>query len=368
MQSDALHQRTILERKSGIALALPLGETLGALHPGGVFPLVEDPRTSERATIVGMMVLRPAEEAWMARAVGSELVECMRSARSWCFDVEGIGGSWAISGGDVLDAYRLALQYGTVDAVLAGAATVAREGLVAGARRGHLWQPYTPLSWAVLAPWRDTLEPAISSLRRDWQEMGVLSERVYPAQIAISASGRVHGDGPDILDARMFCDRHPDGSAMESYVLTSEAGAERLRERAKAKGMSADAVVLAASPPAAPDAIDIARVPGLLRERLGARLVEHDGGATTLEAFDRSGAIAQMNLTLMRGRSVREVVAATARMDAGQRDEILRTWEGRPRLFPADGSGLCERWQPVYALEEASPGGEAVCAVFDARR
>jgi hypothetical protein len=359
MQPAELLQRTVFEQSDRIALRLPLGKILGALHPDGCFPLAEDPRETSRATLLGMMVLRPADHAWMARSEEGSLIESMRSVDDWCFDVEGLGGSWAISGGSALDAYRLALQYGTMDAVLAGAATVAREGLVAGARRGHLWQPYTPLSWAVLQPWRDTLEPAIAALRRDWQEIGVLSARRYPAQVAISASGRIRDGAADILDARMFHDTHPDGSAMESYVLTSEAGAERLRERARTKGSDLSRVLLVSSPANAPEEIDLSRVPGLLRTRLDARVVEHDGGAATLEAFERAGAIAQLNLTLMRGRSVRDVVASTTRLDAATRDEILRTWEGRARMFPGGGA-LRDSWTPLYALEEAKPGGEAV--------
>lgn len=311
-----------------------------------------------------MMVLRPADHGWMAFPADASPLDSMRSVRGWCFDVAGLGGSWAISGGNRIDAYRLALQYGTMDAVLAGAATVAREGLVAGARRGHLWQPYTPLSWAVLKPWRDKLEPAIAALRREWQDMGVLSPRRYPAQIVLSASGRVHDGAPDILDARMFADKHPDGSAMESWVLTSEAGAARLRERARSKGRSLDGRLLVASRADAPEHIDIAQVPALLRTRLDARLVEHDGGATTLDAFERAGAISQLNLTLMRRRSVRDVVASTTRIDAARRDAILETWEGRARLFPADGV-LRETWRPVYALEEAAPGGEAVVVTME---
>lgn len=347
---------------------------MGAFHPDGCFPLVEDPRASERATIVGMMVLRPADHGWMARSAevsrstrsaGVDLVESMASVTDWCFDVEGIGGSWAISGGNVLDAYRLSLQYGTMDAVLAGASTVAREGLVAGARRGHLWQPYTPLSWAVLAPWRDTLEPAIAELRRDWQEMGILSPRRYAAQIAISASGRVHDGAPDILDARMFSDTHPDGSAMESYVLTSEAGAERLRERSRSKGLRAEDRLIVASPNGSPEEIDIAAVPALLRSKLDARLVEHDGGATTLDAFERAGVISQLNLTLMRGRSVHDVVRTTTRLDPPKREELLAGWDGRARLFPPRDGTLRTDWTAVYALEESAKDGEAVVVVFD---
>ncbi len=376
MQPHALAQRTVFEQPERIALRLPLGESLGALHPGGCFPLVEDPRSSPSAVIVGMMVLRAADRARMARSAeaplaagstGPALVDSFREVRDWCFDVEGIGGSWAISGGNAFDAYRLALQYGTVDAVLAGAATVVREGLVAGARRGHLWQPYTPLSWAALAPWRDTLEPAIAALRRDWQGIGVLSQRRYPAQVAISASGRIRDGAPDLLDARMFSDSHPDGSAMESYVLTSEAGAERLRERGRSKGLPIEGRLLIASADGRPEEIDLARVPALLRTKLDARLVEHDGGAATLEAFEKAGALSQLNLTLMRGRSVHDIVASTSRLDASKRDQILRTWEGRARLFPAGGAGLRASWKPFYAVEEAAPGGEAVAVAFDVK-
>jgi hypothetical protein len=364
VQSTDLLQRTIYDEPDRIALRLPLGETLGALHPGGCFPLVEDPRSSSRATIVGMMVLRPADRAWMAGSEDPAFLDSLRSVRDWCFDVAGIGGSWAISGGNALDAYRLALQYGTVDAVLAGASTVAREGLVAGARRGHLWQPYTPLSWAVLQPWRESLGPAIASLRRDWQQLGVVSPRKYAAQIAISASGRLHDGAADLLDARMFHDQHPDGSAMESYVLTSHAGAERIAGRARSKGLDFEQRLIVCSPEGRPEDIDLASVPVLLRSKLDARLVEHDGGATTLEAFEKAGALSQLNLTLMRGRCVRDVVQSTARLEPPKREEILRTWEGRARLFPSGGAGLRASWQPVYALEEAAPGGEAVAVAW----
>ena len=147
-------------------------------------------------------------------------------------------------------------------------------------------------------------------------------------------------------------------------MLKSEAGADRLRERARSKGLRFDERLLVASPPREPEAIDIARVPELLRAKLDAHLVEHDGGATTLEAFLQAGAISQLNLTLMRGRSVRDVVESTPRLDAAARDEILRTWDGRARAFPSDGNGLRESWTPVYAIEQAAPDGEAVVVVL----
>jgi riboflavin biosynthesis pyrimidine reductase len=349
----SLAQRTLFHDAARIALELPLGEVLGALHPGGTFPLVRDPRGASRACIVGMMVLRPASTHWAGLRDGVTLGDSLREVQDWCYDVSGVGGSWPVSGGNALDAYRLALQYGTVDAVLAGAATIAREGVVAGARRAHLWQPYAPLSWAPLAPHRDVLEPAISAVRRTWQQLGVLSARKHPAQVAISASGRPSPSGVDLLDARIFRERHPDGSAIEGYVQTSEAGAERMRERARAKGLRADTTMIVVSPADDPEAVDVARVPEVLRERLDARLVEHDGGAIALRAFLDAGAVAQLNLTLMKGRSVRDVIASSPRLSETERSDVLSSWDGRARLFE-----LRPEWPPLSAIEQE--GGEAL--------
>lgn len=361
-----LAQRTVYEDGSRVSLALPLGPVLGKLHPGGVFPLVEDPGPGVRSTIVGMMVLRPADHAWNPAGPDSRLPDALREVEDWCYDVAGVGGSWPVSGANALDAFRLALQYGTMDAVLAGSATVAREGLVAGARPGHLWQPYTPLSWAPLRPHREWLEPAIAAVRREWQQRGVLSGRRYPAQVAISASGRVAEGQPDLLDARMFHDRHPDGSPMEAWVLTSEAGADRLRARARARGSRVDDLLLVCSPPGRPEEIDVAGVPLLLRGRLDARLVEHDGGARSLEAFLAAGAVAQLHLTLMRRRSVRDVLGSSERLDVPERERILATWSGRARLFPRTGA-FPRAWRLFYAVAEEQPAGEALVACLDVR-
>jgi len=364
---DSLAQRTVYEDASRIALRLPVGEALASLHPGGCFPLVVDPRSGDRACIVGMMVLRPAAAAWTPSLVGESLPDAMRAVEDWCFDVAGVGGSWPLSGGNVVDAYRLALQYGTVDAVMAGASTVRREGIAEGSRRAHLWQPYAPLSWPVLRPHRHLLEPAIVALRRDWQELGLLSTRRHAAQIAVSASGRAIEGGRDLLDASIFRDRHPDGSPIEARVLTSESGAERLREGAKAKGRRIDDLLLVVSPPGDPAAVDLAAVPALLRQRLDLRLVEHDGGATSLAAFLDAGAVAQLNLTLMRGRSVREVLERSSRIDDATRVGVLGDWPRAARLFPRGGGALPERWPPFYAVAEVADGGEALVVSLDVR-
>ena len=368
MPVRSLAQRTVFEDPSPIALRLPYGRSIAALHPRGSFPLVEDPRTTSRACIIGMMVLRPATTSWTPDFAAGDVPRELRGTGDWCYDVRGVGGSWPISGGNAFDAYRLAMQYGTVDAVLAGSSTVIREGRHVGARRAHLWQPYTPLSWSALAPYRGMLEPAISDLRRRWQDLGLLSRRSYPAQVAVTGSGVAEDPNADILDARIFHERHPDGPAIEAWILTSEAGAVRLRERARRRRRrDIDRIVLVGSSPESPETIDVARVPELLRTRLDARLVEHDGGATSLSAFLEAGAIAQLNLTLMRRRSVREVLAAGGRIGDEQRKAVLQSWSDRPRLFPPGGGALPQSWRPFYAVAEEGEGAEGVAVSFDVR-
>lgn len=361
----------IVEDSRRIALSLPLGNKIAALHPDDGFGLVEDPRSTSRAAIIGMMVLRPAARRWSPRLDAAGFARDMGEIHDWCFDVAGVGGSWPISASNPFDAYRLALQYGTVDAVMAGSSTIVREGIEHDAHRAHLWQPYTPLSWPVLRAQRSTLEPAIARIRSRWQELGVLSARRYPAQIAITQSGQASrsdvagGSAGDVLDARIFDARHPDGSPVEAYLLTSAAGAERLRQRAMKRGRSIDSMLIIASAPDDPERIDVARVPGLIRSALDARLVQHDGGATSLMAFVEAGAVCQLNFSLMRRRSVRDVLAASDRLDTTRRDEVLDEWPRAARLFPPLGGPLPGALG--HALAEEGPDGEAVAVTLDVR-
>ncbi|HEY2774723.1 MAG TPA: hypothetical protein VGK20_11815 [Candidatus Binatia bacterium] len=362
----SLAQRTVFDDSHAAGLRLPLDDALAALHPGASFPLIEDPRRLSRALVFGMMVLRPASRAWNPDARGP-MVDALPLVGDWCYDVAGIGGSWPVSAGNAVDAFRLALQYGTVDAVIAGATTVCREGVGSDVAPGHIWQAWHAFSWPVLRPWRDSLEPAVARTRRRWQELGVISERPHPAQIVVTRSGLSPLPGRELLDARIFRERHPDGSAIEARIVTSEAGAEAVRRQAGARGRRIDAMLLVASPPDDPCAIDVARVPALLRERLDVRVAEHDGGAISLAAFVDAGAVSQLNLTLMRRRSVRDVVARSTRIGAALRDEVLESWERRPRYFPPAGGALPSSWRPFFAVAEEGDDGEAVAVSFEVR-
>jgi len=365
VKENPLLQRTLYEDPARVAVRLPLGEELGILHPGGCFPLLEDSARSGRAAIIGMLVLRPAEVAWTDPVLGADdFPGSMYEARRWCFNVRGTHGGALIAAGNPLDAYRLALQYGVVDAVIVGSGTVAEEGVTRGSKSSYLWQPYGPPRWPQLSGSDPDLLAKILRLRAQWQRLGVLSPRPYPAQLVVSQSGRRNNAAADIMDAGIFSQRHPDGSAIEVRLLSSEAGAERLRERARKRAMKLRIgdEILASSPPGQPEVLDVASLPRLLRKRLDVRIADHDGGATVLSKFVAAGAMAQLNFTLMRGRSVREVLAATDRVDARRRAVLLASLDDRVEaLFPGEGR-LPRALRPVYLIGN---DGEAVVVTLD---
>jgi riboflavin biosynthesis pyrimidine reductase len=364
---NALVHRTLYRESDRIVVDLPLGDELGVLHPGGGFPLLADPRVSERACILGMFVLRPAVRAWTDPVLEDGRPRSMFEVDRWCFNVKGIDGGWPIAGGNVLDAYRLALQYGVADAVIVGSATVAKEGVDHGLARGHLWQPYGPSAWPRLVEADPHLLGKIGRLRVLWQGLGYLSDRRYPAQVVVSQSGEHREGTPDIFDARIFSDRHPDGSVIEVIVLSSEAGAERLRSRAVARGMGRriDEMLLGVSPAGRPEVLDIARVPELLRRTRDIRFAEHDGGATVLSKFVEAGAVTQLNFTLMRDRSVLDILSTTDRLTDTERASSISDFdEVAQPLFSGDGR-LPSWLKPVCMIGDDR---EAVVVTFAPER
>ena len=366
----SLDHRCVYENDSSIALKLSLGDELGPLGRGATFPLVEDPRHSDHSTIVGMFVLRPARVAWTASLMDGGAPQSkpvsMFDAADWCFNVRGVDGGWLIAGGSPLDAYRLALQYGLADAVIVGSNTVSKEGVEDGAQPGYLWQPYGPAAWPHLAAIDADLTAKIARLRRSWQQQGVLSARKYPAQIVVSQSGEHRPPANDVLAASVFKQRHPDGSPIETYVLTSEAGAARLRARAAAQGLGdrIDSILLPLSPPEQPEALDIARVPRLLRQKLDIRLANHDGGQTVLSKFSAAGVLPQINLTLMRNRAVFDLLTSTDRIPTAELAGITNAFDTKRQLFWSGNHKLPTTLQVMSVLTD---GDDGVVVSFDAR-
>lgn len=361
-----LKHHTVFGDPSRIACELPLGAVLGALGGGAGFPLVEDPRRTDHALIIGMFVLRPANTGWTSPLLSASGQPDLRVAGDWCFNVRGVDGGWLIAGGNPLDAYRLALQYGLSDAVIVGSNTVAKEGVDHGEHQGYLWQPYGPLAWPQLASIDSTLGASIAAVRSEWQKLGVLSARRHPAQIVVSQSGEHRPPANDLFQARIFSANHPDGSEVEAYVLTSEAGAGRMRERMGKYRLRRppDDMLLVASPAGDPETLDIAAVPRLLRERLDIRIANHDGGQTVLSKFSEAGAMPQANFTLMRGASVLDVLKTDSRLGEDVRAAAVAEFATRRQLFFSGDHRVPEA---LRAMSVITDGGDGVVVSFDAR-
>lgn len=133
-----LRHQTIYEDKLKIAVSLPLTDNLKSLHINGTFPLMEDPLVQKSTTIIGMFVLRPKILPWV-----SPIIQAVPESETpvsvshsmfdldddWNYSCAGLEGGWLIADGNLLDPFRLGLQYGISDAVIIGSRTVS--GLVA---------------------------------------------------------------------------------------------------------------------------------------------------------------------------------------------------------------------------------------------
>lgn len=347
----------------GIALELPLAPEVGADFG---FPLVEDPRATDRALVLGMFVTRPLARAWQQPILTPDGAPDLGRLCQLVANVRGAEGGSLISGGNAFDAERLALHYGLVDAVLIGSGTLFAEGYsrrVGNVGPGYLWQDYTPLGWPQLADRAAVVAAGIRSTRRSWQRLGVLSSRDRPAQIVVTASGRQAADGRQVGDAAIFTARHPDGSAIEAYVLTSETGAQRLLATDGRRWRNHDDRLLVVSPPGEPDRIDLPAVPTMLRRRLDIRIANHDGGRTVLDAFVHAGAVPQLHLTIMRNRSLAEQIGQDVRLPLDLRVGLQRDLAQRCELlFP--GGEIPGEYRPLQVL---SDGEDAVVIAFDTR-
>ena len=266
-------QRLVYEDLGETPKLLPFVDELRALHKCDChFPLVFDPLIEKLAVIVGMFVVRPAYVAASGTLIsGLNLVEfddndnstekqfaalnnnknnkdSILSGRSWVYNYKGLDGGWFVANKNILDAYRVALQYGLSDAVIIGTRTVAIEGIdrnsSQGQLRGYLWQPYAPTEWPHLKAACPNLLEMIMRQRSSLQNQGCVSARKYPAQIVFTFSGKSHvswnsetdsqeDDVWDFLEARIFTAMHPDGEPIECYIMTGARGAARIRERVR---------------------------------------------------------------------------------------------------------------------------------------
>ena len=269
---------------------------------GTLFELLEDPKTTQRAVIIGMFVVRPLSIACSLESSEHKgaLQKLIGEEYDWVYNVNapGLAGGGVISNGNAFDGYRLAVQYGLSDAVLVSSKTASLEGTGEG---GYVWVSSNPCSWPhVKARFGDELHAAIAATRKEWQDAGALSRnRQCPAQIVLTHSGERHEGSADFLDARVFLEEEQLG--LECYILTSALGRDVVCARASSKGWSPeriDRTVLVCSRADSPATIDLQEVPSFLFARLDVRVANHDGGAAALREFAAAGALTQLHLSL----------------------------------------------------------------------
>ncbi|MGA1372781.1 MAG: hypothetical protein ACO3Z6_14365 [Pseudomonadales bacterium] len=344
--ADGLSHRVAFEGSA--ACRLPVDGDING-NPLPQVLLAEDPRQTRRALLMGMVVLRPMVTGWEAPVL-SDQGQLQLPRVALCSNFAGQDGGAFLAQGSRLDAWRLALQYGTADAVLVGSRTVAQEGLGTLNRSGYRWQPYEPLAWPQLRESGAALLEMIAATRQRWQALGVLSSRRWPAQIVVSESG--HPGAIDWLQAEIFYASHPDGSAIETCVLTSTVGATRVRKRLREQGLEHRVRVLEASLPTQPERLDLGRVPELLYRTLDIRIVNHDGGRTLHRACIRAGVLAQLQMTLMRGASVRDLVKSVP-VDHVLRSRWAAEFETRAQRYFSDSQNWLNHVRPLQILEDA---------------
>ena len=259
---------------------------------------------------MGMFVIRPSLVPWSSTLdipFAGFTTTLHDTTHQWAFNYRGLDGGWLIGNQNVLDAFRLALQYGVSDAVIVSSMTVAMEGVdkEGEGKQGYMWQPYAVTDWPHLKIACPNALELINRQREAWQQQGFIPlTRKYPAQIIYTESGDRYPGSSDFLSARILTAHHPSGEPMECHILTGRLGALSIRKRVNSEFPHLrdrlDAMILLLPDAPAVDGggagesgLDISVVPELLYSRLGMRLVNHDGGQRVLRAFARAGTVDQ---------------------------------------------------------------------------
>jgi hypothetical protein len=347
----SLKHKTIYSNENDIVVNLPLTPSLQEYHENGSFPLLDDPKTLQKAVIVGMFVLRPGTNKPMLPpkdpsndkdALFSTIYD---EKLNWIYNLDGLDGGWVIANLNSVDAYRLGMQYGLSDAVMVGSHTVCAEGITKseeeGGKLGYVWQPYGPFEWPSVKNHDKEILSKVDENRKLWQEMGYLSTRRYPAQIIITNSGRHFSHCPDFLEARIFSSFHPTGEPIECYIVTTEIGAQRICDRAKAfpyfteERLKEILIVLPSQDEDHPEVLDLSSLPSLLYSKYDMKIINHDGGQKILRDFSKAGILTQMNLTLGMNHTLREVVESLPSflISEEKREKTLEAFHERIHCF-----------------------------------
>jgi hypothetical protein len=332
-----LLHRTVYAEAEKFTVKLPFGEELEFLHPDGFFPLVEDPTVTQRALILGMFVLRPGRDFAFVKPLliddGLPSREVYHPDLEWAYNFEGLEGGWLIANCNGIDAYRLGMQYALSDAVIIGSNSVSLEGVELPNRPAYIWQPYFPLSWGQVSSIDPKIQEKVANTRLLWQERGYLSSRKYPAQVVFTWTGLKYDNSPDFLDAAIFHRKHPDGTPIEVYIITSQLGAERIRSRCQDERLEDMLIILPPKAGQPNDTVDLTDLPKIFYEKYGMKICNHDGGHKVLLEFCRAGIIPQMNLTLGRKSTVKQVINTMEKITTEQRELAAQNFDRKLSYF-----------------------------------
>ncbi|MCK5672940.1 MAG: hypothetical protein KAH95_06175, partial [Spirochaetales bacterium] len=258
------HSR-IYYNESLIEVKIPFTVGMKEFFKDGNFPLITDPLKTKETAIIGMFILRPGKDRWTTPIIKEDGTISIYDVKHWIYNIDGLSGGGVIANGNLMDGYRLAMQYAITDAVIMGSSTIINDGTPQeDGSPGYMWLPQNCAEWSHLKSADPEMINRFREQRKLMQELGYASNRDYPAQIAVSRSGS--RTDPDILSASIFHEKLPDGSPIESYIVTSKTGAGKIRKRAIDYNLEhrIDDILIVLSPDNNPDKIDLSKLPGVL--------------------------------------------------------------------------------------------------------
>ncbi len=351
-----------------IDVRVPFVEEIKEFFNNGDFPLVKNPLNTKKTLIIGMFILRPGNEAWTEPIVRDDESLTIYDVENWIFSIDGISGGGVIANGNVMDGFRLAMQYAITDAVIVGSNTIIKDGVPdKDGNSGYLWLPQYCAEWPHLKAADPQMMIRFKKQRKLMQQLGYASQREYPAQIAITRSGKE--TDPDLLSASIFHEKLPDGSPIEAYIVSSSTGASRIRKRAAEYNLEQriDNILIPLSSVDEPDEIDLQRLPYILYGDYNIILANHDGGKKVLEAFCQAGIIDQFNFTFARKPSLYDVVKNSSEISDDIKLSILDNFNNKTINFFDSKSGKIPKEFPIAEIIADEPDDAAI-VVMDTQR
>jgi len=350
-----------------INIKIPFTEEMKKFFKDGNFSLISDPLKSKETAIIGMFILRPGKDTWSDPIILEDSSLSIYDVEHWIYNIDGLSGGGIIANGNVMDGYRLAMQYAITDAVIIGSSTIINDGTPKdNGDPGYVWLPQYCAEWPHLKAADSEMLDRFREQRKLMQELGYASKRDYPAQIAVTKSG--NKTTPDLLSASIFHEKLPDGSPIEAYIITSKTGSDKIRNRAAEFNLEnrIDDILIVLSQDNNPDDIDLKMLPGILFKDYNIILANHDGGKKVLEAFCNAGIIDQFNFTFARKPSLFDAVKNNSDIDSNTKKTVLHDFQTSCVDFFDTNNGSMPKNFPVAEIIVDKPD-EAAVVVLDTR-